>query len=65
MQVQSRLRKLLNRNFMLVDLFQHPTIGSFAEFLADENGDEASFAEVHERVKKQKEAMGKIDSLAQ
>jgi aryl carrier-like protein len=63
-QVQSRLRKLLNRNVMLVDLFQHPTIGSFAEFLESENGGEASFAGVHERVKKQKEAMGKIDSLA-
>jgi amino acid adenylation domain-containing protein len=63
-QMQSRLRKLLNRNVMLVDLFQHPTIGSFAEFLAGDNEGETAFAGVHDRVKKQKEAMGKIDSLA-
>ncbi|MFZ0634350.1 MAG: amino acid adenylation domain-containing protein [Candidatus Acidiferrales bacterium] len=63
-QVQSRLRKRLNREVTLVDLFQRPTVGSLAEFLDSHDDAAASFANVRERAEKQREALGKMDSLA-
>jgi amino acid adenylation domain-containing protein len=59
-QVQSRLRKRLNRDIMLIDLFQRPTVGSLAEFLENDSGNSPTFANVKERVRKQREALDEI-----
>jgi acyl carrier protein len=59
-QVQSRLRKRLNRDIMLIDLFQRPTVGSLAEFLENDTSSSPMFENVKERVKKQREALDEI-----
>ncbi len=62
-QVQSRLRKRLNRDIMLIDLFQRPTVGSLAELLENENSSHPAFANVKERVRKQKEALDEMKTV--
>ena len=62
-QVQSRLRNRLNRDIMLIDLFQRPTVGSLAEFLENENGSTPMFANVKERVRKQREALDEMKTV--
>jgi hypothetical protein len=56
-QVQSRLREALKKDLPLVRLLEHPTVGSLAKYLAQENGETLSIKENQNRAEKQKEAI--------
>ena len=56
-QVQNRLGKRMNRTIAVVELFEHPTISSLADFLSNTNGEEESFAGVLERPSKRNETL--------
>lgn len=54
-RVHSRLNKQFGREFSLIELFTHSTIGSLAKYIAGES-DEAAFRKNDDRLQKQKEA---------
>jgi amino acid adenylation domain-containing protein len=58
-QVRGRLRRVLDREVQITDLFRHPTIGALAEFLAGrpEEAESAALDEVRGQAVRQKEAM--------
>jgi amino acid adenylation domain-containing protein len=58
-QVQNRLKVLLAREVAVIDLFRYPTISSLARFL-DQSGEKSpSFQGIHDRARKQKEALAR------
>jgi hypothetical protein len=53
-----RLREKIGVEFTIIDLFRHATVGSFAEFLSGEGGEETlTRAGVEERAGKQRAAL--------
>jgi amino acid adenylation domain-containing protein len=65
--VHSKLRQGIGRELLIVDLFQHTTVGSLAQFLMAEPGakEEFSFQQINERVNKQKHALKRHKQLVE
>jgi len=54
-RVQSKLRSLVEREVSVLDLFQHPTIGSLANHLSRTETVAPSYEQAHLRTQKQKD----------
>lgn len=55
LQINNELCKILQRDILVVTMFQNPTIYSLAKYLSQENEDKSLFKQIHKRVKKQKQ----------
>jgi acyl carrier protein len=62
-QVHGRLREQIGRDLPILDLFKYPTIGSLARHLSQDQPEQASFQDIHERARKQKAAMERQKQL--
>ncbi|HEX6287892.1 MAG TPA: phosphopantetheine-binding protein, partial [Herpetosiphonaceae bacterium] len=62
-QVHSKLREHLGRDVPIIDMFKYPTIGSLAKHLSQDQPEQASFEDIHERARKQKAAMERQKQL--
>jgi amino acid adenylation domain-containing protein len=56
-RVRNKLQTYLQREILIVDLFERPTIKSLAQFLSEERKGGPSFDRIHERAMKQKETL--------
>jgi amino acid adenylation domain-containing protein len=56
-QVHSKLRKIFNSNLSVVELFQNPTISALAQHINQNSEKQSSFIPIHDRAKKQVEAL--------
>jgi amino acid adenylation domain-containing protein len=56
-QVHSKLRKNFNSNLSVVELFQNPTISTLAQYINQKPEKQSSFIGIHDRAKKQIEAL--------
>ena len=66
-QVHSRLRQKIGQELLIVDLFQHTTVGSLAQFLIAEpdKKEEFGFQQINERANKQRQALKQYKRLAE
>jgi amino acid adenylation domain-containing protein len=55
-KVHSKVREAFQKELSITDLFRYPTIASLAKFLSAGHS-ETSFQEIHDRARKQKEAL--------
>jgi len=62
-QVQSRLRGVVDRELSITDMFRYPTIEKLAGFLTQEQNEGPSLEKIHERARKQKEAFNRQREL--
>ncbi|HEY0601529.1 MAG TPA: amino acid adenylation domain-containing protein, partial [Herpetosiphonaceae bacterium] len=62
-QVHGKLQSALNRDLPILDMFKYPTIGSLAKHLSQDQPEQASFQDIHERARKQKAAMERQKQL--
>jgi amino acid adenylation domain-containing protein len=62
-QVQTRMQKRFSRKFMLIDLFQHPTVASLAEFIANGDGGTEEIELARERAGRQRAVRGRSEAL--
>ncbi|MBW4611874.1 MAG: amino acid adenylation domain-containing protein [Desmonostoc vinosum HA7617-LM4] len=58
-QANGKMRKFLNQDISIVEMFQNPTIGSLAQYLSQTSEDESAFKAMHNRVQKQREAVNR------
>ncbi|MEB3219811.1 MAG: amino acid adenylation domain-containing protein [Nostocales cyanobacterium 94392] len=56
LQVNNKLRAILQRDISVVTMFQNPTIYSLAEYLSQKNRDKFMLEKIHNRVEKQKKS---------
>ncbi|MFM2060605.1 MAG: hypothetical protein RLZZ507_275 [Cyanobacteriota bacterium] len=61
-QVNNKLREILNRDLSVVDIFQNPTIKSLAEYLSN-NSEATTLGKMRERVGKQREVLNQRNQL--
>ncbi|MBD1806833.1 amino acid adenylation domain-containing protein [Microcoleus sp. FACHB-SPT15] len=59
LQVNRKLRKVLNRDLSVVELFQNPTINSLAQYLSQKPEGQPSFEQTQNRIQKQIEALNR------
>ena len=62
-QLHNRLGNVLEQKISIIELFKHPTIGSLAKYLSPEANDKPDFQKIHDRVKKQKDAINRQKQL--
>lgn len=62
--VTKKLNEVLERNFSVVELFQHPTINSLAQYLADKTEEKSHFDSLSARVSKQREILARQRQLS-
>ena len=58
-QVNNKLREILNRDLSVVEIFQNPTIKSLAQHLSQKSSAQTTFKEISDRTQKQKEALNR------
>ncbi|MBW4428177.1 MAG: amino acid adenylation domain-containing protein [Nostoc desertorum CM1-VF14] len=58
-QVNNKLREILNRDLSVVEIFQNPTIKSLAEYLNKKGNDISTLQSMRDRTQKQREAINK------
>jgi hypothetical protein len=58
-QVHGQLCQALNRNVPLVKMLEHPTVGSLARFLGQEQVDSLSTQQSHDRAEKLRKGLGR------
>ncbi|MBD2677466.1 MULTISPECIES: non-ribosomal peptide synthetase [Nostoc] len=63
LQINHKLRAILQRDISVVTMFQNPTIHSLAEYLSQTINHKLSFEKIGDRVQKQKEALHKQKQL--
>ncbi|NJM17637.1 MAG: amino acid adenylation domain-containing protein [Richelia sp. SM1_7_0] len=63
LQVNNKLRAILQREISVVTMFQNPTIYSLAEYLSQKNRDKIIFENIHNRVEKQKKSFNSRKQL--
>ncbi len=63
LQVNNKLRAILQRDISVVTMFQNPTINSLAEYLSQQTEEKSIFEPMRERVQKQMEARHKQKQL--
>lgn len=56
-EVQSRLRQVLDRDISVIELFEYPTVGSLAQHLSQEQGERPSLPQVQDRTQIRRELM--------
>jgi len=64
-EANSKLRKLLNKDFSITDMFQYPTVSSLAEYLSKQDDDLPSYQQSRDRARMQKEAVSRRKQPAQ
>ena len=57
LQVNNKLRTILQRDISVVTMFQNPTIYSLGEYLSQKTGESSSFESINKRVQKQLKAV--------
>ncbi|GAB4190172.1 MAG: non-ribosomal peptide synthetase [Coleofasciculaceae cyanobacterium] len=62
-QVHSKLREIFNSNLSVVELFQNPTISALAQHINQNSAKQSSFIPIHDRAKKQIEALNQRKQL--
>jgi amino acid adenylation domain-containing protein len=62
-QVHSKLREIFNSNLSVVELFQNPTISTLAQYINQNSERQSSFIPIHDRAKKQIEALNQRKQL--
>lgn len=62
-QVNNKLREVLNRDFSVVEIFQNPTIKSLAEHLSKNSEAQTTLEIMRDRAQKQREAMKQWKNL--
>ena len=63
LQVNNKLRAILQRDISVVTMFQNPTIYSLAQYLSQKTGEKSIFEPIRDRVQKQIEARQKGKQL--
>ncbi len=58
-QVNNKLREILNRDLSVVEIFQNPTVKSLAQHLSQESLAQTTFKEISDRSRKQREALNR------
>lgn len=64
LQLQGRLKALLERDLSMMELFEHPTVGALAQHLSQEQPEIATMSAAAERARKQRAAMKRQQELA-
>ena len=59
-QAHHKLQQVLGRNLSIVTLLQHPTVRSLARQLAGNDGPRLAVGTLHERARRQQEAMARM-----
>ena len=62
-QAHSRLHKVVDRDLSITDMFRYPTIEKLTEFLTREQSEGLSLEKIHDRARKQKEALNRQRQL--
>jgi acyl carrier protein len=63
-RVHSKLRDVLSNDVSMIEMFRYPTVSSLAMYLGREISQQPSFAQIHERANKQKEARRRQNQLS-
>ena len=58
-EANSRLRKLLNKDFSITEMFQYPTVNSLAKYLGKHDDEPPSYQQSRDRAGRQKEAVSR------
>jgi amino acid adenylation domain-containing protein len=58
-EANSKLRKLLNKDFSITEMFQYPTISSLAKYLSKQDDEQPSYQQSRARASRQKEAVSR------
>ena len=58
-QVQNKLREVVDREVSMMEMFKYPTISSMAKYLSEEPKEKSSLGQSQDRVKKQKDAINR------
>jgi hypothetical protein len=56
-EAQNKLREVVDREVLMMEMFKYPTISSLAKYLSEEPEEKSSLGQSEERVKKQKDAI--------
>ncbi|HYP25634.1 MAG TPA: amino acid adenylation domain-containing protein [Blastocatellia bacterium] len=56
-EANSKLRKLLGRDFPITEMFQYPTVSSLAKYLSAQEDEQPSYRQTRDRAGRQKEAV--------
>lgn len=59
-EANSKLRKLLNKDFSITDMFQYPTVSSLAKYLSKQDDDLPSYQQSRDRAIMQKAAVNRL-----
>jgi acyl carrier protein len=59
-QVQDKLREVLNRDLTIVDMFKYPTISSLAKYLSQKQGDLSLSRQSDERIEKLRDGKNRL-----
>jgi amino acid adenylation domain-containing protein len=62
-QVNNKLKGILNRDLSVVEIFQNPTIKSLAEYLSEKSSAPTTLDKMRERVGKQREALNQNNQV--
>ena len=62
-QVQSKLKKLFDRDVAIIELFKYPTINTLVKSFSAEEDESVDFLKIHEKAKKQKDALTRQKKL--
>ncbi|MDF5714251.1 MAG: beta-ketoacyl synthase N-terminal-like domain-containing protein [Rhizonema sp. NSF051] len=62
-QVRSKLREKFNKNILISDSFEYPTISALAEYLIGKEDEQPVYQQAYERAKRQKEAIDENKQL--
>jgi amino acid adenylation domain-containing protein len=62
-RLHSKLREMFQREFSMVELFKYPTVGALADFLSQEEVKQTSLAQIHDRARRQIEAINRQKRL--
>ena len=63
LEVNQKLRKSLQRDLSVVEMFQHPTVKSLAKYINISTEETSAFESLNNRIQKQRKAMTKQKSL--
>jgi len=56
-QVQSKFKKIFERDISIIELFKYPTINTLVKSFSAEKDESVDFLKIHEKAKKQKDAL--------
>lgn len=62
-QVHNKLEAVLDKDIAIIELFRYPTISSLTKYLSPKENEQPSSQKIHDRVKKQKDAINRQKQL--